>query len=124
MKENVLEHKGYVASISYSAEDEVFYGKVFGINDLVSFEAESAKELKSVFIEAVEDYLKTCAEVGKDPDKQFKGIFNVRISSSLHKDAATMAVKNQLSLNDFVGKAIQFAVSHQEELERELEKTD
>lgn len=123
MKENILEHKGYIASVSYSPDDEVFYGKVFGISDLVSFEAESAKQLKSAFAEAVDDYLETCAKVGKDPDKQFKGVFNVRISSSLHKDAATIAVKNQLSLNDFVGKAIQFAVAHQQELERELEKS-
>ena len=120
MKENTLEYKGYIANVSYSPDDEVFYGKIFGINDLVTFEADSAKELKPAFIEAVDDYLETCAEVGKEPDKVFKGIFNVRIPSSLHKDAATIALRNQLSLNDFVSKAISFAITHQRELEREL----
>jgi len=120
MKENTLEYKGYIGNVSYNPDDEVFYGKVFGINDLVTFEAETAKGLKIAFIEAVDDYLETCAEVGKDPDKVFKGVFNVRIPSSLHKDAATIALKNQLTLNDFVGKAISFAITHQRELEREL----
>ena len=120
MKDNTLEYKGYIANIAYSPDEEVFYGKIFGINDLVTFEADTAKALKPAFIEAVEDYLETCAEVGKDPDKVFKGVFNVRIPSSLHKDAANMAVKNQLSLNDFVSKAIHFAISHQREMEREL----
>jgi hypothetical protein len=49
MKENILEYKGYIATVSYSPFDEVFYGKVFGINDLVSFEADSAKALKTAF---------------------------------------------------------------------------
>ena len=120
MKENTLEYKGYIGNVSYSPEDEVFYGKVFGINDLITFEADTAKSLKPAFIEAIDDYLETCSAVGKDPDKVFKGVFNVRIPSSLHKEAATIAVKNQLTLNDFVSKAISFAITHQQELEREL----
>lgn len=120
MKENTLEYKGYIGNVSYSPEDEVFYGKVFGINDLITFEADTAKSLKPAFIEAIDDYLETCSAVGKDPDKVFKGVFNVRIPSSLHKEAATIAVKNQLTLNDFVSKAISFAITHQRELEREL----
>ena len=87
---------------------------------MVTFESDSAKALKKAFIEAVEDYLETCAELGKDPDKVFKGVFNVRIPGALHKDAVTLAVKNKLTLNDFVTKAISFAIAHQEELEHEL----
>ena len=74
MKENTLEYKGYIANVSYSPDDEVFHGKIFRINDLVTFESDSAKELKTAFIEAVEDYLETCAELGKDPDKVLKGV--------------------------------------------------
>lgn len=55
---DVLKYKNYYAEVHFSAEDEVFYGKVLGINDLVSFEGASVKELKKGFKEAVEDYLK------------------------------------------------------------------
>lgn len=43
-----------------------FYGKMIGINDLVSFEGTSVKELEKEFQEAVEDYLATCRELGKE----------------------------------------------------------
>ena len=64
MKE-VLQYKGYVASIQFSNKDEVFYGKILGVGDLVSFEGSSEAELKSSFIEAVDDYLETCKQIGK-----------------------------------------------------------
>lgn len=60
-----------------SADDEVFYGKILGINDLVNFEGASVKQLKKAFKEAVDDYLELCAEIGKTPEKTYKGTFNV-----------------------------------------------
>lgn len=52
-----LKYKEYFSSIHFSAEDEVFYGKVLGINDLIIFEGKSVVELKKGFKEAIEDYL-------------------------------------------------------------------
>ncbi len=102
----LLEYNGYYASVDFSAEDEVFHGKLIGINDLVTFEGDSVMELKSAFHEAVEDYLETCKEINKSPDKTYKGSFNVRIPSELHRRAALYASMQKLSLNDFVRKAI------------------
>ncbi len=76
---DILEYKGYFASVHFSAEDDIFYGKIIGINDLVSFEGTSVPELKATFYEAAEDYLEMCKEMNKDPDKMYKGSFNVRI---------------------------------------------
>lgn len=63
----MLKCKNYYASVQFSSEDEVFYGKVIGINDLIIFEGISIKELKTAFKEAVEDYLNLCADLGKTP---------------------------------------------------------
>ncbi len=52
-----LKYKDYTASVHYSADDEVFFGKVLGINDLITFEGSSVNELKAGFAEAIEDYL-------------------------------------------------------------------
>ena len=120
MKQGTLEYKGYVAEVGFSPDDEVFYGKIFGLNDLVIFEADSAKKIKQSFIEAVEDYLETCAELGKEPEKTFKGSFNIRTTSELHKAAVLHATKKQQSLNEFVNKAIAFAVHHPNEIEQEI----
>jgi predicted HicB family RNase H-like nuclease len=117
---NYLKYKEYLATVEYSTEDEVFYGKLFGINDLVIFEGASVKEIKSAFEEAVDDYIETCKEVNKKPEKSFKGSFNVRVPSELHKDAAFIAVQNNVSLNDFVKGAIQYAIKHKQEVTKEL----
>ncbi|WP_432713010.1 type II toxin-antitoxin system HicB family antitoxin [Pedobacter sp.] len=71
MKENTLMYKGYIAHVSFSPDDEVFHGKISGITDLVTFESDSAKLLKPAFIEAVDDYIDTCTELGKVPDKTY-----------------------------------------------------
>jgi predicted HicB family RNase H-like nuclease len=103
---DILEYKTYYGEVHFSAEDEVFYGKVIGINDLVSFEGSTVKELKKAFHEAVDDYLATCKEFGKDPEKTYKGSFNVRIPSELHRQAARYAALKNMTLNDFVRHAI------------------
>ena len=117
--EDFLTYKGYLGTVNFSASDEVFYGKIYGINDLVTFEGKSVKELKNAFKEAVDDYLETCKELGRDPDKTFKGSFNIRISSELHKKAAMVATKKRISLNDFVKRAISFAISHENEIDED-----
>jgi predicted HicB family RNase H-like nuclease len=117
---NYLKYKEYLATVEYSTEDEVFCGKLFGINDLVTFEGASVKEIKTAFEEAVEDYIETCKELNKKPEKSFKGSFNVRVPSELHKDAAFIAVQNNVSLNDFVKGAIQYAIKHKQEVTKEL----
>jgi predicted HicB family RNase H-like nuclease len=108
---DILQYKGYYAEIHFSSEDEVFFGKLIGINDLVNFEADSVKALKTSFIEAVEDYLTTCKKLGKEPEKTYKGSFNVRIPSELHRQAALIAAIKNLTLNDFVRHAIDLTIS-------------
>jgi predicted HicB family RNase H-like nuclease len=113
---DVLEYKGYYASVHFSSEDDVFYGKIVAIDDLVNFEGGSVKELKKAFHEAVDDYLETCASIGKEPNKTYKGTFNVRISTDLHKAAAVYAASENISLNDFVKKAIRYALTNRDDL--------
>lgn len=113
---DILRYKDYIASVHFSAEDEVFFGKVLGIDDLLSFEGNSVAELKKSFREAVEDYLQSCSELGKEPNKTYKGTFNVRINTELHKQAAAFAAIHNVSLNDLVGTAIGFALSREQDL--------
>lgn len=117
---DILQYTDYIASISFSTEDEVFYGKILGIDDLVTFEGASVKELKKAFQESVDDYIETCKELGKEPNKTYKGTFNVRIPSELHKAAAVYAAHNNISLNDFVKKAINYALLHQDDVNKQL----
>lgn len=107
MKNNVLEYKGYHTIIEFDAESFSLRGKIEGIGDLVTFESTDPNTIKKEFEDAVEDYLLFCEEMGKEPDKEYKGTFNVRIEPALHKKIALLASKNGESLNSTVEKAIQ-----------------
>lgn len=117
---NYLEYKGYIATVEFNSDDSIFFGKLQGINDLVTFEGSSVKELKSAFHESVTDYLKTCLALNKTPEKNFKGSFNVRVSKELHQKTALLASKNGLNLNDVVKVALSYIVGHEEVLSKEL----
>lgn len=72
---DILEYKGYYANIHFSANDEVFYGKLIGINDLVSFEGDLVIDVISAFKEARNDFLETFQQLGKSPDKSVHEAF-------------------------------------------------
>jgi predicted HicB family RNase H-like nuclease len=119
-----LKYHDYTATIHYSADDEVFFGKVIGINDLITFEGISVAELKDAFKEAMEDYIETCKSIGKSPDKTYKGVFNVRVPAGLHKKAAIFALQHRITLNDFVKTALVYAVKHEKDISAELSNID
>lgn len=101
-----LNYKGYIGSIEYSKDDDLLFGKVLGIKGLISYEGKTGKELELDFIEAIEEYLSACRENNITPVKPFKGSFNVRISTELHKKAAMLAIEEKTSLNNFVAESI------------------
>jgi len=117
---DIVEYKGYYTYLHFSSEDEVFYGKLLDIDDLVNFEGASVRELKRAFHEAVDDYLETCKELGKEPNKTYKGTFNVRLTTDLHRQAALYAAMHNISLNDFVRTAIDYALMHKEDINKRL----
>ncbi len=105
--ENVMKYKDFAGSVQYSATDKVFHGKIEFIADLVTFEGTSVAELEQAFGEAVDDYLELCAAVGKDPQKSFKGTFNVRIKPELHRKAAMVSIERGISLNKLVEESLE-----------------
>lgn len=103
---NLLVYKNYRGQVDFSVEDNTFFGKVLGINDLITFEGSSVEALKQSFKDAVNDYLETCKQLGKKPEKEYKGQFNVRVSIQLHKLAARAAAAKRITLNKFVELAL------------------
>jgi len=101
-----MEYKGHYAKIEYSSEDNIFFGSIIGIDDSITFEGKSVTELETAFQEAVDDYLEMCHKIGKEPQKFYKGSFNVRIDPEIHRQASFLAKSKKISLNKFVEKAI------------------
>lgn len=103
---SLMEYKNYYAQIEYSSEDDIFFGTIIGIDDSITFQGESISELKENFHRAVEDYLSMCRQIGKEPQRYYKGSFNVRISPEIHRKADLLAKTKKISLNKFVELAI------------------
>ncbi len=108
---NTLTYKNYIGTVNFSEEDGVFFGKVIGITDSISFEGDSVNSLIEDFHSAVDEYLEFCAENNKEPQQQYKGSFNVRISPELHRKASLMAQAQHISLNNFIEQSVKNYVS-------------
>ena len=106
----MLEYKGYHAKVSLDEEDGLFVGEVFGINDSLNFHGRSVDALIASFHDCIDNYLDACAKFHRSPDKEFKGSFNIRIPSDLHRELAWEASKKNLSLNQFIKNILAQAV--------------
>lgn len=106
-----LSYKDYYGTVEYSLDDDILYGKVIGINGLLSYEGQTLDELRKDFESVVDEYLQDCESQGIKPQKSYKGSFNVRISPELHMKAANYAASKEESLNSLVEEAIAKYVS-------------
>ncbi|MDB5982758.1 MAG: HicB family protein [Pseudomonas sp.] len=99
---NVMNYKSYAARIEYSDEDGLLIGHIAGIRDVVGFHGESVSELRAAFEEAVNDYLDTCAKLGREPQKAYSGKLSLRLEPTLHATIASMAELSHKSINQWV----------------------
>jgi predicted HicB family RNase H-like nuclease len=108
---DTMEYNGYFGSVHYNDDDKVFYGKLEFIRALISYEGTDVVSLRAAFEEAVDDYLEFCKETDKQPEKPFKGSFNLRLDPELHKRLVSHAMNEGKTLNTFVKDLLQRAVS-------------
>ena len=107
MKSDLMTYKNYRAAISYSLEDNLFVGEVIGLTDSLNFHGRSINELKKSFRDCIENYLELCEQIGKKPEKEFTGCFNVRTSSDIHRKAVIYAAEHGITLNQAVCQAME-----------------
>ena len=110
---NTMEYKNYIGSVEFSESDGIFFGKVMGVRALISYEGTTAKELIDDFHGSVDDYLALCEQEGIEPERAYKGSFNVRVSPELHRQAVTYAAAHQMTLNSFVESAMRRSLASQ-----------
>ncbi len=110
----MIEYKGYVGSVEFDDEAEVFHGEVANLRDVITFEGRSVDELHQAFRDSVDDYLDWCAERGKEPDKPFSGKFVVRIDPEVHRSISTAARSAGKSLNAWVAATLAAAARRRE----------
>ena len=103
---NYLNYKGYVGSIKRNPDDSTYYGSVTGINTSVTFQGNNVVSITESFHNAVDKYLDYCALNKKEPEKSFRGSFNVSIDPELHRKIALDASKKGITLNEYIAELI------------------
>ena len=106
---NTMTYKGYSARIDYDDEDGILTGRIAGIRDGVGFHADNVEALREAFHEAVEDYIGTCAEIGKKPQKPYSGRVMFRVSPEVHRKEALAADLSGKSLNQWAEEVLERA---------------
>ena len=106
----MIEYKGYTGVFEFDPSIDAFHGRVVGLQDVVIFQGISLDELRREMAESVEDYLEYCAELGKEPERPYRGEFLVRTTPELHRAAAIQAESSGMSLNAWVEAAISVVV--------------
>lgn len=105
--DNIMKYKGYWAKITYSDEDECFWGEVEGLkNTSITFEGNTVKELKKDFKDAINYHLQYCKEHNQEPEKQAKGSLNVRLGVELHNKAKMKSIEKNISINELIKEAV------------------
>ena len=104
---DTLKYLDYEGTAELDMARRVCRGKILFIDDLVTYEAATPDRLDEEFRRAVDDYVATCAQLGRQPKKPLKGLFNVRVPPELHKAAVLRAKRDDVGLNDVVVRALQ-----------------
>lgn len=103
---STMTHKGQTARIEFDDRDNILVGRLVGITDVVSFHAESVAELRAAFEEAVDDYLETCARIGKAPQQPASGKMMLRVAPEVHSAALMAAQVAGVSLNQWAARVL------------------
>ena len=102
----MLKYKNYIGHVTLDEEADIFHGEVINTRDVITFQGKTVDEIKTAFIDSVEDYLAFCHARNEEPERPFSGKFNVRLDPTLHRDAYIEAKRRRISLNTLVTEAI------------------
>ena len=107
---NTISFKGFRARIEFDSDDNIFYGRVLGVKDIIGFHGETVTELITDFHNAVNHYLDVCQQRGEKPQKTYSGKLTLRISPDIHADIAVAAAHTGKSINKWVEETLEHAV--------------
>lgn len=105
---NAMTYKGYTARIDFDDRDNIFVGRVLGLPDTVriSFHGENVADLTQDFHNAIDFYLKECADSGNAATKPASGKLMLRVPPEVHSAALVAAQAAGTSLNQWAAKVL------------------
>jgi predicted HicB family RNase H-like nuclease len=106
---NTLTYRGYTASMTFDADDNILVGRVLDIDDIVTFHAASVAEFTQAFHASVDDYIAACEKLGQGPEKPASGRLMLRVDPAVHAAAVKAAAHAGQSLNKWAEQTLRKA---------------
>ena len=111
----MMEYKGYIGAVEFDEDAQILHGRVVGIRDVITFQADKASDIPKAFHDSVDDYLAFCTSRGEQPDRAYSGQFVLRLDPKLHRKLDMLADASKKSLNavatELLDQAVQSANS-------------
>lgn len=120
---DILKYKEYEGTAELDMSRGICRGKILFIDDLVTYESGSPRDLQREFESAVDDYVATCAMLGKEPQRPCRGSFNVRVPPELHRAATLRATSDGVSLNEVVVRALDCFLNLRADVDQNIKAT-
>jgi predicted HicB family RNase H-like nuclease len=106
-----ITYKGQYARIEFDPEDLLLTGRLAGIEDIVSFHADTPAGIVQAFKDAVDSYLTACERANKEPERPFSGRLSIRVDPELHAQVVRAAELSGMSFNQWGEEVFRRATS-------------
>lgn len=106
---NTMSYRGYVASMTFDAEDKVIVGRVLDVEDVITFHGESVADFEANFHMVVDDYIAACESLGGVPEKPASGKLMLRVAPDVHAAALKAAARRGISLDKWAEEVLSVA---------------
>jgi len=103
---NVMTYKGYIGRIEFDSRENIFIGRVLGIEDSITFHGTTVKELRADFEASIKHYISDCAATGRKPFRPASGKLMLRVSPETHAKVLTIAKASGKSLNQWAAEVL------------------
>ncbi|MEY2976553.1 MAG: type II toxin-antitoxin system HicB family antitoxin [Prochlorotrichaceae cyanobacterium] len=98
----LLKYKDYSGLLEVDTDENILFGTVIDIDDVITFQGETIEEARQAFQDSVEEYLTFCAELGRNPEKPFSGKLQLRTNPELHRKLFLIAKREGVSINTWI----------------------
>ncbi|HJT57809.1 MAG TPA: type II toxin-antitoxin system HicB family antitoxin [Ktedonobacteraceae bacterium] len=118
---STIKYKGYTGRVEFDAEDNILFGEVIGLRDIITFQGTTVEEIVKSFHKSVDTYLNFCKEENQQPEKPFSGKIPFRTTPEIHYRiymAAQLADRSiNAWMNEVLADAAQRTIAASEESE-------
>ncbi len=110
---NLLTYKGYTGQVEVNVRSGTLFGEVIDLRDVITFEADTVKEIEQEFHASVDEYLAWCVRDGVEPQKPYSGQFRFRTTPERHRRIALAAAREGKSINAWVDETLAAAAARE-----------